>query len=222
MKKYKLYFTSLFLITMLFTACGIKKNYAYDRFGGGISGNKPTLSKEKTIEEQPSSEVKTARKVENKIPDNKMQLSEKQQQKISNIIQSVPEVNVDGKSRNSLRAIKQKITKNQQEKERPKILQQAKRVFWVSASLLLLGAFLTPMDSYVLNNSGPTLLGLGGILLGIAFIMALTGWLNKLKKNTSSGRITFWHVLGGLMGLSILIIVIVLSLSEGGGMFSPF
>lgn len=210
------------MLAILLGSCGIKKTYRCDRFGGGISGNKPTLSKEKTIEEQPSSEVKTARKVENKIPDNKIQLSEKQQQKISNIIQSVPEVNVDGKSRNSLRAIKQKITKNQQEKERPKILQQAKRVFWVSASLLLLGAFLILMDPYVLMDIGGILLGLGGILLGIAFIMALTGWLNKLKKNTSSGRITFWHVLGGLMGLSILIIVIVLSLSDGGGMFSPF
>ena len=223
MKKHKLYFTSLFLITMLFTACGIKKNYPYDRFGGGISVNKPTHSTEKTIEEQPADVAKTALIIENKIPDTKMQLSEMQQQKVIKTIQNMPEENADGKSRNCLRAIKQKITKNQQEKEQPKILQQAKRVFWVSASMILLGSVFQILGSYVLFNIGAILLGLGYILLGIAFIMALTGWLNKLKKNTSSGKITFWRVLGGLICLLILVFAIILSLSSGGGgMFSPF
>jgi len=77
MKRHKLYLTSILLIAILFSACSIKRTYPYDRFGGGISGNKPTHSTEKTIEERPAAEAKTARIIENKIPDTKMQLSEK-------------------------------------------------------------------------------------------------------------------------------------------------
>jgi hypothetical protein len=49
--------------------------------------------------------------------------------------------------------------------------------------------------------------------------MALTGWLNKLKKNKSSQKITFGHVLLGLILLGLVTAIVVLSTSEGSGWY---
>jgi hypothetical protein len=217
------------LLAFWMGSCGIKRTYPNDRFGGGISGSKPIHNSTKAIAEKiPDLVSEKASQTEGKFVTNKILLSEKQQQKINSVVQDLPALKFGRNKNKILQDINYKISHKQHDKQNPKILKQAKIVFIVASSMLLLGWFFQTFFGYLVFNVGSILIGLSLVLLGISFVMALTGWLNKtswlyrLIKNKSKGKITFWQVLGGLFLLFLLVLVILLSQSSGGGMFSPF
>lgn len=223
MKTRNLFLIPFFLIAFLLGACTVKKTINYDRFGGGISSNKPVQKfSNKIAERMPVLASEKPSQKETEIMASQHQASDKHQQKIKTIMEEVPVFKVDLNKNKFVYAEINKTTHKPHVNEKPEILKQAEKVFGVAASMLLLGWFFQVLGSYVIFNVGSVLMGLGYILFGISVIMALTGWLNKLKKNKSSKKITFWHVLGGLFLLFLIILVIVLLGSSSGGMYSPF
>jgi hypothetical protein len=220
MKKHNLSLMSFLLVALLLGACSVNKTRNLDLFGGGISGSKPVHNSTQTVAEKlPDLVSEESLQTEGVFLANKLHLSEKNQHKINYVLQDWPVLKVAGNKIKSVHDIKNKIIHKQNEKERPEISKRAKKVFLLAASMLSLGWIFQILGSYALFNVGAILTGLGYILLTIAFIMALTGWLNTLIKNKSGKKITFWHVLGGLFLLFLMTLVVVLSLSEGGGWY---
>jgi len=197
MKRHKLYLTSILLIAILFSACSIKRTYPYDRFGGGISVKKPMHNSTNAITEkiqQPTSEKSSPSIGENVA--SRLNISEKQQQKIKNMVQDVPEVKVAKKTVNTMQQMNQKIKTRVYRKEIPVILKTAAMLFMVAASLMTLGLLFIGIFGFrYKNETTGGLIGvvmfLMGIILGIiAFLMALIGGISMLFsaqfKNTST------------------------------------
>ncbi|MFM7764190.1 MAG: hypothetical protein ACKO6I_00910, partial [Sphingomonadales bacterium] len=233
MKKYKLYFTSLFLITMLFTACGIKKTYPHDRFGGGISGSKPVHNSTQTIAEKlPDLVSEKSSQKESDVVASRLHLSEKQQQKINSVVQDLPEVKVAKKAINTLQVKNQKIKTRVFKKEKPRILKTAVIVGQIASALIALGSLFIGIFGFRYKSEttggliGAVMVLIGMILAIIALIMALIGGISMLfsaqiknistnlaeaspqkPKQKSKRRITFGHVLLGLLCLLILAFV---------------
>ena len=234
---------------MLFTACGIKKNYPYDRFGGGISGSKPVHNSTQTIAEKlPDLVSEKSSQTESDVVASRLHLSEKQQQKINSVVQDLPEVKVAKKAINTLQVTNQKIKTRVFKKEKPEILKTAVIVGQVALALMALGLLFIGIFGFRYKSEttggaiGAVMFLIGIILAIIALIMALIGGIAMLFsaqfKNSSTNlaeaspknpkqkvrrRITFGRILVGLICLLILVFAIILSLSSGGGgMFSPF
>lgn len=220
MKKTKLNLLIFSLLMLIMGACGVKKTYTHDLFGGGFSGNKPVQhASEKSIEKKSPLNTENIEKCENKNSLQHQQTGAKQHLYLKESFNYLPAIKCKKKPANVVSSGKRKYTENNNGNDNPKILTQARNVFFVSASMILLGSILTAFKSYIAANIGAILLAIGFILLCIAFIMALTGWLNKLKKNKSSQKITFGHVLLGLILLGLVTAIVVLSTSEGSGWY---
>lgn len=229
MKKHKLHIAPVLLIAIFFSACGMKKTYQHDRFGGGISGNKPVHNSTQTVAEKlPDLVSEKPLQKESDIVASRLHLSEKQQQKINSVVQDLPEVKVAKKAVNALQVMNQKIKTRVYEKGKPEILKTAAKVFAVASVLIVLGIFIGVFGSSNKYDTTGSVIGavmflIGIILAIIALIMALIGGITMLFsaqfKNTNANlaeaspqkpkqkakrRITFGHVLLGLLCLLIL------------------
>ena len=223
MKKTKLNLLIFSLLVLIMGACGVKKTYTHDRFGGGFNGNKSVHgSSTKVAEELPELVTEKPVHVEREILFNRLQISEKKQGKRTTLLQDMTELKAVNKRAKSGYSLKQNIGNKYSGNDKSKTLKQASRLYLVSASIMSLGGLLILFSPITLFELGILIILLGFILLCIAFILALTGWLNKLMKNKSSNKITPGHVLLGLILLALLTAIVVLSASGGGGMFSPF
>ena len=230
MKKHKLRIASVLLIAIFFSACRMKKTYQYDRFGGGISGNKPVHNSTQTIVERlPDLVSEKPSQTEGMFVTNKVLLSENQQQKINAVVQDLPEVKVAKKAVNTVHAMNQKIQMRVCEKEKPKILKTAAAVFAVASILMGFGILFIGIFGFQYKNEttggaiGAVMFLIGIILSIIALIMALICGIAmlfsaqlkntnanlaetspKIPKQEAKRRITFGHVLLGLLCLLIL------------------
>jgi D-aminopeptidase len=86
--------SSLFILLTLFSwmlnSCGMKKTYPYDRFGGGISVDKPMHNSTKTIAEKiPDLVSEKSTQNDAETIDSRLHASEKQQQKIKSAVQDM-------------------------------------------------------------------------------------------------------------------------------------
>jgi hypothetical protein len=166
---------------------------------------------------------------ESDIVASRLHLSEKQQQKINSVVQDLPEVKVAKKAIKAFQTKNQKIQAGVCEKEKPKILKTAAAVFAVASVLMCLGILFIGIFGFRYKNEttggaiGAVMFLIGIILSIIALIMALIGGITMLFsaqfKNTNANlaesspkkpiqkskrRITFGHVLLGLLCLLIL------------------
>jgi uncharacterized membrane protein YvlD (DUF360 family) len=220
MKKTKLNLLIFSLLVLIMGACGVKKTCTHDLFGGGFSGNKPVHgSSTKVAEELPELVTEKPVHVEREILFNRLHKSEKKQGKRTTLLQDMTALKAVNKTAKSGHSFKLNIGNKSSGNDKPKTLKQASRLYLVSSSIMSLGGLLILFSPITLLELGIAIILLGFILLCIAFIMALTGWLNKLKKNKSSQKITFGHVLLGLILLGLVTAIVVLSTSEGSGWY---
>lgn len=230
MKKHNLFLTAFLVMALLMGSCGLKKTHNYDRFGGGISGNKPVHNSRQSVAEKlPDLVSEKPEQTEGVFEANKLQLSEKQQQKINSVVQGMPEVKIAKKAVNTVHTINQKIEKRVYKKEKPKILKTAGTVFAVASALMGLGLLFIGIFGFRYKNEttggaiGAVMFLIGLILAIIALIMALIGGVAMLfsaqLKNTSTNlaeaspkkpkqkekrKITFIRVLLGMLFLLLL------------------
>ncbi|MFN4914154.1 MAG: hypothetical protein ACK5FT_02440 [Sphingomonadales bacterium] len=229
MKKHNLSLMPFLLVALLLGACSVNKTSNLDRFGGGISGSKPVHNSTQTVAEKlPDLISEKSSQKEAEIVGSRIRLSEKQQQKINAVVQDVPEVKVAKKAVNALQVMNQKIKARVYKKEKPEILKTAATVFAVASVLIVLGVFIGVFGSSHKYETTAGVIGavmflIGIILAIIALIMALIGGISMLLsaqfKNTNANlaesspkkpkqkakrRITFGHVLLGLLCLLIL------------------
>jgi VIT1/CCC1 family predicted Fe2+/Mn2+ transporter len=223
MKKTNLYLAFAILLSVLFSSCGVKKSISYDRFGGGFSGNKSVYSNSvKIAEKTPQMRMENSTERINKPVLGKSQTIEKKLKKIEPICNTFTSRKFNNIFSTFDNKKKSKNNKTELISDNPKILKQSGRLFLVSDTVMALGGLIIMFSPVSLLNLGLLIVSLGFIMLCLAFVMALTGWLQKLQKNQSTRKITFGHVLLGLILLALVMLLIVLSGSSGGGMFSPF
>ncbi|MEK0420696.1 MAG: hypothetical protein RLZZ161_547 [Bacteroidota bacterium] len=222
MKKTNLYLAFAILLSVLFSSCGVKKSIAYDRFGGGFSDNKSVYSNSVEIAEKaPQMRMENSTERINKPVLDELQTIEKIQEKKEQICNTPASKKLNNIFTPLDNNEKRKNYKSELVSDNPKILKQSGRLFLVSDTVMALGGLIIMFSPVSLLNLGLLIVSLGFIMLCLAFVMALTGWLQKLQKNQSTRKITFGHVLLGLILLALVILLIVLS-GSSGGMFSPF
>lgn len=231
MKKHTIYFTLVLLLATFINSCGVKKAVSYDRFGGGFSDNKSIYSNSVEIAEKaPQMRMENSTDRINKLVLGKSQTIVKIKEKKEQICNTPASKKLNDVFTTFDNNENRKNHKSELVNDNPKILKQSGRLFLVSATVMALGGLIIMFSPVSPLNLGLLIVSLGFIMLCLAFVMALTGWIQKrLQKNQSTRKITFGHVLLGLilllLGLILLalvILLIVLSGSSGGGMFSPF
>jgi hypothetical protein len=159
-------------------ACGVKKTYTHDLFGGGFSGNKPVTATSESEAEKIGNLVNERYEDKSKSNlSNHVKLSEKQLHKINSIVNEIPEVKTVKKYTKKMAVLKRNLNAAVPNKEIPNVLRTA----------------------FILGGVGLHLIGLGFLFIGIFGF--------RFKNETVGGFIGFIMVLAGLVLLLISIIL---------------